>query len=1023
MHSALLRSRRPEQARPSPPPAGSIAAGWPRHPYRGLNFYRESEAQLFRERDRDVAECAELLLGFGIKILLLQGSSGSGKSSFLRAGLIPHLKQQTRGNFFLNGRDSVIRCTADPVAQITGALTAALAQQRVFAEGIAHTHGSDADEPLAQSLCRELCADLERAMAGTRQHAVDAVADALVRLCSELSGKLILILDQAEEVLTRPPDDRAAEEAAAAFFRFLEEVYLRNVDARFVVALRTEYYGRFRDELRISDDRLGKRPRSGGIDAYLLRPLRDKAALLNIITAPVAACDETGTPVYDFAIEAGLPGRIADDLLAEFPHAAVTPALQVVCASLYARLTGNNRTIAGADYNALEGIRGIVRSYVARGIATAVRRAPADLDKWRLLLHSLVSRQGGGTVVSLNEPLEELVRRAHDLAIGGDIDCALVNLTRGAAPLLRGEPPDQPRFLSLKHDILAVVLSRWFDEHRARLKTKKEEAAKRRLMLSIALPTVVAIVLGAASFGYERGQEALRAKTKAMQITNRHAIRAPDGDFRASLLLTLANLDAATAPVGVFERIGGGNAPMRAEALRALREVLPRAPWFAGRFAAAGLDPAANRLALLRQDHTSLLTFAFPGPEGERAAPRLEARDLPDRAPRRSQLRPAAGFVGGLGPVAVLDGYVYHWNERGDRQECDLEASLPAPFAGGSWVRAEFVSGRLQLATTERRGPMSSLRVLRLDGSDLRHCADAIAAKEPASIPLRASSQPAPVFTDAAGGPQMFEYLEETAERAGNPAAANLPVDPELTEPPKLVVLDAVVNGIDRPGTPVRIAVGQVAPERGLPERLHYTIGFAANAPTAVFKFDGPDFYVYNLAADPLGNQSGRLAIPPQHIVVRTDLAADAWRLRPGRLPWLYPPLAAVRVGQHWRVAWLARTGIWAVEASDRDPGTAAPVLDAPLIGEPDGMKLQFTEDGEFLVLTASQGPRSPVAVRVWDLRASWHAWIADAGTSEQELREVACRVIRADGQGGAIGDTELDLFQIDRAYREPCHE
>jgi hypothetical protein len=35
----------------------------------------------------------------------------------------------------------------------------------------------------------------------------------------------------------------------------------------------------------------------------------------------------------------------------------------------------------------------------------------------------------------------------------------------------------------------------------------------------------------------------------------------------------------------------------------------------------------------------------------------------------------------------------------------------------------------------------------------------------------------------------------------------------------------------------------------------------------------------------------------------------------------------------------------------------------------------------------------------------------------------VACRVIRADGQGGAIGDTELDLFQIDRAYREPCHE
>jgi hypothetical protein len=377
-----------------------------------------------------------------------------------------------------------------------------------------------------------------------------------------------------------------------------------------------------------------------------------------------------------------------------------------------------------------------------------------------------------------------------------------------------------------------------------------------------------------------------------------------------------------------------------------------------------------------------------------------------------------------LGPAALVDGYVYYWDEHGERQECDLDAALPAAFVGGSWVRAEFVSGRLQLTTTEHRGRVSSVRVLRLDGSDLRRCADAIAATEPVNIPLRASSQPAPMFADTAGGPQLFEYLEETAERAGDVAAANLPVDPTLTEPPpRLVELDAVVDAIDRPGMPVRIAVGQVAPERGLPQRLHYTIAFAANAPAAVFKFDGPDFYVYNLATDSLGRQSGRLAIPPQHIAVTTGLAAEAWRLRPGRLPWLYPPLAAARMGQHWRVAWLAPTGVWAVEASDRDPGTAVPILNAPLIGEPDGMKLQFTADGEFLVLTTVQGLRSPVGVRVWNLRTSWHAWIADAGTSEQELREVACRVVRADGQGGAVDDTELDLFQIDRAYREPCPE
>ena len=73
-----------------------IAAQWPKYPYRGLDFYRETDALLFRERDRDVDECAAILLRFGVKILLLQGSSGSGKSSFLRAGLLPRLARDDR---------------------------------------------------------------------------------------------------------------------------------------------------------------------------------------------------------------------------------------------------------------------------------------------------------------------------------------------------------------------------------------------------------------------------------------------------------------------------------------------------------------------------------------------------------------------------------------------------------------------------------------------------------------------------------------------------------------------------------------------------------------------------------------------------------------------------------------------------------------------------------------------------------------------------------------------------------------
>ena len=241
-----------------------IAAPWPKHPYRGLDFYRETDARLFRERDRDIQQCSDIVLGFGVKILLLQGSSGSGKSSFLRAGLIPHMKEAERRSFFLSSRDSVIRCTSDPLPEIARVLVDTLhnGDSPVGTVNLETAWGGDALVEAAVS--DKVCRAVEPAISGPREQLADALVNAFIDVCADLPGKLILVLDQAEEVLTRTKGGRADDEASAAFFRFLEDIFLRNVDARLVVALRTEYYGWFRDELRISDDRLSRRPRSGG---------------------------------------------------------------------------------------------------------------------------------------------------------------------------------------------------------------------------------------------------------------------------------------------------------------------------------------------------------------------------------------------------------------------------------------------------------------------------------------------------------------------------------------------------------------------------------------------------------------------------------------------------------------------------------------------------------------------------------------------------------------------------------------
>jgi Novel STAND NTPase 1 len=77
--------------------------GWPEKPYRGLNYLRRADRPLLAGRDEDVAVCTELLAHPETRVLMLHGSTGCGKSSFMRAGLIPGLESEGRGSSFCDG--------------------------------------------------------------------------------------------------------------------------------------------------------------------------------------------------------------------------------------------------------------------------------------------------------------------------------------------------------------------------------------------------------------------------------------------------------------------------------------------------------------------------------------------------------------------------------------------------------------------------------------------------------------------------------------------------------------------------------------------------------------------------------------------------------------------------------------------------------------------------------------------------------------------------------------------------------
>lgn len=97
-----------------------------RSPYKGLSAYGPDDVELFAAREGDVSRIAYRLADPETAILILHGRTGCGKSSFLRAGLIPRLELPGHGFQFLreasaggaSTRALFVRCTEDPLSRV-----------------------------------------------------------------------------------------------------------------------------------------------------------------------------------------------------------------------------------------------------------------------------------------------------------------------------------------------------------------------------------------------------------------------------------------------------------------------------------------------------------------------------------------------------------------------------------------------------------------------------------------------------------------------------------------------------------------------------------------------------------------------------------------------------------------------------------------------------------------------------------------------------------------------------------------
>ena len=678
----------------------------------------------------------------------------------------------------------------------------------------------------------------------------------------------------------------------------------------------------------------------------------------------------------------------------------------------------------------------MILRYITSGIAAAGATRPAEVEKWQTLLYSLVSRQGGGTVVSLAEAPAELARRAGRLGIAGDIPACLAALAKGDAPLLRAEPYDAPLSFGLKHDILADVLARWHDERGGAADATALLRAKRRWYLATMAIMCLALFTAAVSRSFTLAE----AEANNIRLKNAYAEQSPTGNYRLSLLLLLANLQATAQSrswyhydlLARFTRI-------HAETERALREFLPRAPWFAGEDQVAALDPDGARLATLLGN--TVYVVALPDDAAVQSDPKPHPYHLsPTQPPPAGVFAPwpSVGFIAGLGPAAYIHDTVQFWHDDAAQIRPLVLRALPGTVLP---PRVDFIGGQLQIAWMSP-GRSVPQHLIRLDADDLRPADGTLAEKLKRELDKIAQAaeersqgraktaqadapgipgggfRPMPVFSEAPGKPQRFAFLAPPRP-AGTPGLVLtyedvLTYDDLQQSAPKLYPIDS----LSRSSEPFA--------------RFDTTLAFAANADVVGYKPDGPEFFVLEQS----------LPVKPLHVTIVPNTSLpwtaepdkETWRLGQATFPFAYPPFALVRIAHHWRAAGLGARGVWVVESSDDKPDLAHIVLGGQLPSGEDrgGLKLEFTPDGAYLLLTQQRQFNTPGTVRVWNLQASWHDWIdpPPGAANEQRrradmptLRRLACRIILADGQDATFDASQANLFQIAEPFRQPCQD
>ena len=427
-----------------------------RNPYRGLEAFEQADADDFYGRDRAVAEMVAVLQHE--PLLIVVGPSGIGKSSAVKAGLLPALAAGA-----IPGSESWLVTELVP--------------------------GREPFEHLAAALGRVASTDVPDVVGAllSASRSLGAVVDEL----APGNPGVLIVIDQLEELFTQTIDDAERR----AFLRMLVDVaQTPDSTVRLVATLRADYFDRPLAYPGFDDAIHGRTVALGAMSSD---------ELADAVRLPASA--------VGVQIEPGVVDRIVAE--AELQPGAL-PLVQHTLSELFRTRTTN--TITVADLDEVGGVAGAIGRRAEQIYQSFDDRCRAAVQLVFLRLVS-VTEEHGDTRRRVRRTELEQAGIATD-----DLDTVLAEYGRHRLLTFDRDPASRTPTVELAHEALLTDWERfagWVDEAREDLLARRRVESAARDWINAGADAELPLQRGPARAGRGVGRRlALRARRRRASL-------------------------------------------------------------------------------------------------------------------------------------------------------------------------------------------------------------------------------------------------------------------------------------------------------------------------------------------------------------------------------------------------------------------------------------------------------------------------------------------------------------------------